>query len=168
MKIDTTIVNLPAKNSVLKPGHISNFGLLESIREYSGTANGNLWDGIWTDGYEGAISEFNLIQHHLYILADEHVHSDEWFMDADGIWKQVKSILVPIAKSARKIMTTTDHSLGIPLLTNQFTKEYFQRLQQKKSVAIQLEVEYWDEDCHSSMLHCDTVNERGYATLNFK
>lgn len=171
MKIKCTISSLEAKNTLLKPYMPTNNGLTTGIREYAGTLNGNMWDGIWTEFHDGTFSETKLKPHHLYLIGDEkvNIHDNEWYLDGEQILQRKNSFTVPISKTARKIMASTNEYIGVPIIGIDFLKEYFtKRYHNQRVDKVLLEVEFWDEDHISSLLHCDAKNEFGFAVITFE
>ena len=171
MKKDCPILSIAVKNpGKIKSGMITNRGLVSTPREYAGYLNGVMWNGVWFNGHEGSISETKLIPHHLYVLSKENIHGDEWYV-LDGELHQMKRGFPVIQPpGALKIMATTNTSLeDVPLIQRSFVKRYFKRLYYGKTIdVLSVEVEYWDDDMISTMLHCDAKLENGFAMVDFK
>ena len=62
---------------------------------------------------------------HLYITSDEKLNKDEWYCSPMGIVSRYNGI-EKLPSNWRKIIATTDESLGLPQLSQQFIEKYIE------------------------------------------
>lgn len=106
------VMLLNFRDKEIKSGILTDTGIVSSIREYAGTLNGRMLDGIWFDGFEGAISEFKLKRHELYFTVDEPIKKGDWYHVPSFYQVQQAGEDVPekerINSRLAKVVATTD------------------------------------------------------------
>ena len=77
---------------------------------------------------------------HLYIILDDEIKEDDWCIDSDRNIFQHKNHF-PISIGQRKIIATTDDSLGLPQPSQQFIQKYIEAYN-KGNIITDVLVEY--------------------------
>jgi len=65
------------------------------------------------------IIKFN---NHLYILSDDKIEEDDYFLHWNGVYKKTKNSIQPNTNS-KKIIATTNSELNLPLIPTKFLTE---------------------------------------------
>ena len=81
---------------------------------------------------------------YLYITLDEKLSKDEWYCSPMGIVSRYNGI-EKLPSNWRKIIATTDESLGLPQLSQQFIEKYIEEYNKGNQITeVLVEVEdYW-------------------------
>ena len=91
---------------------------------------------------------------HLYIISDDEIKEDDWYYDNVVLQiRQWKSFMIYNKLQHKKVIATTDTSLGLPQPSKQFIKKYIEEYN-KGNVITDVLVEYNCGDSHCSLFGC--------------
>lgn len=71
---------------------------------------------------------------HLYVICDGKITDGDWFYDFDGVWERMNSNVYSLPENARKVIASTDKSIGLPWINEEFINTYIELFNDNKQL----------------------------------